>query len=311
MNFSEYIKKKRKSHKHTQGSLAIRLAEFDPIFADIDANTISRWERGHNEPNNQRQKLCVIYFDDSPSELPPPFIPVLSNSNIEPILDARAQLKRHLNSQRFSMLIGGLPLSIDSIDIEKYRPEDDQGAYLKYIAALDLGILETSTPTTAETIAKWIEHPGGEIWIGKEHGQIVVHLVLLRLKPEVHQQIMTQERIESSITTADLSEKDEPFCLLLVNFFSLSPESAIDVFIEVIQFLYLQRKYALRVGSLLANMDGVKLCKILSMDYHSLGPITESGEIIHQGKNHLWATVITSTDTLLSSPLALKCIDSA
>lgn len=307
MQFSTYLKAQRKKNKYTQNSLANKLAEFNSDFAEIDANTISRWERGSNEPSQERQRLCVLFFGDDPSEYLP-----FSSAAIEDALNgtssARSQVKRSLKQQRFNMLIGGFPLSGEAIEISEYQLADDKGGYLEHIASLDVGILETTHPTTADTFAAWISQYGGQIWVGKRHHQVLMHLVLLRLKPYSFEQIMTQQRLESSITAADLAQEGEPFCLLLVNFFSQSSDIAVEMFIEVIGFLYQQRKCVLQMGSLLANMDGVKLCSMLSMQFHSFGPLGTKGAISHQGKHFQWATMVVTVSELLASPLARKCI---
>lgn len=304
MTFSEYIKRKRKAKRLTQADLARELATFSDDFQELDGNTVSRWERGNNLPSLYRQKKCVLFFNDDPVELLPFRA---TGSALDISQKVRNQIRKKLNSQRFEMLIGGLPLCSGDFAIEPYcRLSDEQ--YLDFIASLDRGVLDTDEPIEPFHLRTWLTYDPGSLWLGKQHGQTVSHLLILKLKPSSYRDMMLRKKKESSLTIEDLAGEDEEHCLYIVSFFCLTTDTAVEAFIHMFTVIYQCKHKLKRVGSLVGNMDGVKLCRMLSMSIHTLSSSLESGRISHGGNSYCWATLDASVDKILASPVARKSI---
>ena len=308
MTFAEYIRSIRQQSGLTQAAFSQALSAYSEEFTDLDSNTISRWERGTHVPVLSRQNLCIEFSGDDPDKLMPFISPQAASDSLEKV---RNRVRRILSEQRFDAIVGGLPGQTRDMNITEYCLQEEDGSYLEFIEDLDRSVLETSSPFTAQHIRKWLERSGSQLLVERKHGQITSHLLLLRLKPESYSSMMNQERFESSLGPEDLAADGETFCFYILSFYSQSQESAADMVIYLTLLIYRNKRYVKRVGTLVGNMDGVKLCRVLLMQIASLGVPSESGGVISDGQKYHSATLDTSTSGLLSGSLARKCVSGA
>jgi DNA-binding XRE family transcriptional regulator len=301
MQFSQYIQQSRRKHQLTQSELAEQMASRFAELSELDSNTISRWERGQHTPAIDRQRLCVEFFGDNPVEKLP--FHLAQTTAVTPAQNlARQRLLKQLSQQRFNTLVGGLPAFSSDSQLERCHHGSEEAAYIEFISALRNRLRPEQMPLTTAVIVDWLQHPSAYLWLLKHQSHPLLHCLFVHLKPAVYQQLLYQQREESTLTADDLASPDETSCLYIISLYSTGNEALVDLYLHLYQHCFQHRGRLQSLGMLATHNDDVKLGRHLAMQVKQTSPALAHGGVQYLTKRYSWATLTGHISQLLLMP---------
>lgn len=300
----EYLFQKRTQQELSQEGLALALQQFDPLFAELDSLTISRWERGRVSPNIRRQVALMEFFGDEPHLL-------LANPDFElkqlPSMSAFQQMLAQQTN--YNHLMGAHPyIPQDELNFEKLNKRSDNLLQkLRWVCNAHNNLTRQRESWDAEFLAQLVLFPSTEVIFYQIDDILMGHSLYIRIDEDTLSALLSGKMQETQLSTDDLIEKDKPACLYMLSAYIGGRHMAEDSLLHML-FTLLENPLNLSLGYKARSDIGIKLMDFLS------GKRVGQGEVLrerldgakYRGKRYSYISFNLPRADLLASPLMLN-----
>jgi len=256
--FGKYIKHCRDKYHLTQEELVNKCYNFDLEFIGLDIGTLSRWERGITSPNVDKQikivKLlqsyenCVFpYFNSYDiSELEHEF----SKTGVQNLI---GNSKNHILNFPHSNIIE------ENIKIINVYDSQNAEALLKMPNDILFSLTNNHYQLNLDILREWATNKGNLFLVSQYENNFFGMLLVLRIKPEVFEEVLSFERELKTLKDEDFSKDSQVGCSLPIAFFAYNNTIASFLYLRYYANLIANQNYILEVGSTTVIDGTVKL----------------------------------------------------
>ncbi len=306
VDIAEYITQRRSQAGLSQEGLATALVNYDPLFAELDPLTISRWERAKVSPNLRRQVAIMEFFEDQPHQLlcDPDFI-----LKQLPSLDAFNKfIEQQLN---YNHVMGAHPyISINDVGFDRLCKKAEEAPRMyQLIANYHTNLSRGRESWTPEFIAELTKAHSTQVNFYMVGGLLAGHIIMLKLRDETLEKLLKGELEDNKLKPSDLLDIEQTGSLYLFSTY-LGGRHVSEDFIAQLLLTLAENPNNLRIGLKARSDIGIKLMDLLGGDVVKVGE--ELSERLdgakYQGKRHRFVSFQLSRHTLLASPLFLNLV---
>ncbi len=287
----------RKSQGFTQQRLVNDLSSFSDDFKALNTVTLSRWETGTTSPSLGKKKTVLHFLVEKDA---------FSESNCHDILkDLYENLYEPLSSvftRNYQYLIGNLPEhktgapGFYRLHDFSYRRE-----HIEHIVDIETATNATNYYSiTPQRLTQWCAHPSTFAMISERKKQHLGHMIMLKLKNHVAEEIARHERSEFDIEENDFCGIYEKETYYVHALYGRSPKVAAMLNVKAYLHLFEHMQTTDNVMIFSSRTDGVLLTK----DYGI--------EIIAQGEDEEygfdWYGMMSPVEDILFSDTVLKLV---
>ena len=302
-DIQEYLSIRRAEKGLSQEQMVGALFDFHAEFSNIDSQTISRWELGKISPSIPRQVLLMQFFKDEPHTL-------LADSGFAiRQLPTLAAFERLLDSNmEFSHVLGAHPYADKSLEVEKY-PVSAEGSesFAKRVAGYQVNLSRGRDVWDIDQLMPLIQFPStmadyykiGEVWAG--------HSLVLRLKPQILDAVLTFEIADHELTIEHLAQSDEDGDIYSLSGYSGTREIQADMNAYVLTAAA-QEKQQCWVGIKARTDFGLRLLELVGAERVAVGQRLSGKKegLKYHGHRYDCIGFKLSRDALLSNSLYIN-----
>ncbi|NRB37142.1 MAG: helix-turn-helix transcriptional regulator [Pseudomonadales bacterium] len=265
-DIQDYMCRRRDERDLLQEQLADALIAFNDEFKDIDAQAISRWERGKISPSIQRQVLMMQFFGDEPQH-----ILADKNFNIGQLRNLDSFEKLLNQNMEFSHVLGAHPYVDRRADFEKVDISKQKSLhYATQIACFQDNLSRQRDHWDGQWLADILAFDSTTAIMYEVNGLLSGHLILLRVKPEYLEALLHYRLDEMNLNSEHLASVDAPGFLYSLSLYSGTKEIHIDINAMVLSIIAEDNQ--LECIAARARSDvGVKTLELLGADYICAG----------------------------------------
>ncbi|ARD21506.1 helix-turn-helix domain-containing protein [Shewanella japonica] len=303
-DIAEYILQRRNEAGDSQESLALKLAEYDSLFENVDALTISRWERAKISPNLRRQVALIEYFNDQPQHL---------------LCDAAFELKQLPSLDSFNKMIeqqfhynhvmGAHPyISQDTVSFDKLCKQADEAEQMYgWIANYHSNLTKGREFWTQDFIKALAEKDSTEVSFYLVNGILAGHIFIVKVSENTFAKLSDNSLKDNQLTPEHLVDKELPGCLYMLSTY-LGGKHVTEDFLSQLLVTLAKTETNIAFGYKARSDIGVKLMDFLSGEVVSLGEtLTEKMQgAKYQGKRRSFVSYKLNRQELISSSLFLN-----
>ena len=276
MQFSAYIKSCRENLKLTQEQLVQALYLFDTEnFEALDANTVSKWERGVVKPLISKQ-LSLLRFFQQKTELALPCWEGYSTDEAEKEICKVGMKNLVGKSKRLILDFPSNIMQAEDLNIAQLRNSDELETIIDIHLNLDQDYNHGTTEVNAETLQRWALFPGNSFFVCHYKEQFFGLLFSVRLKSETFDRLMRCEIQEKDLTLEDFVGFDEKGSNYMFSFFAMNEKVSAMLFIRYYAHLIAHQKVIEEVGIATMMPEAKKLIESLNLRHDSSLPLTET-----------------------------------
>jgi len=262
--FAKYLKVCRVDCCLTQEEFVNQCYAYDEVFQGLDVGTLSRWERGVNTPSVDKQiKITRIFQSYTKSVLPcfenytkEEIEAQLSHNYVKNLI---GNSKKHILNFPDSQTLG------KEIQLLNIQEISDKQSILKMPSDILRGIAENYYGLTEELLLSWAEHKNNLFVVSEYRGQFFGMMFVLRLKPDVFDDILMFHRELKTLTQEDFAQDEELGCSFPVAFFAYNQRVASLLYLRFYADLIANQAYILEVGNTLILQSVAKLVEKINL----------------------------------------------
>jgi transcriptional regulator with XRE-family HTH domain len=266
MRFGEFIKSCRQIHQLTQEQLVHALYIYDnDLFQGLDTTTLSKWERSITQPNVSKQLKILQYFQ-SQQENPLPCIERYSEPESEMLLCNMGI--QHLIIGKRKDLVLNFPsemMKIEDLSIEQVRHIDRKEIFLEVAGDMRNSVQPPFTLISKEMMLEWSLHPNNLFWVCQYKGFIIGFLFVLRLKPQVQEEILHFNKAFRELTLDDFASFNETGDHIITHFFAWNNKAAIMLIIRYYAHLIANQHNIGSVGAAVYYEEGKEILSNMNL----------------------------------------------
>ena len=276
MQFYKYIKSCREHNHITQEELVSDLYNYDEeAFENLDAVTLSRWERNSTKPQLSKQVSLIKYFQEQTNEA----LPCWNNYSVEEVEDLICTVGIQNVFGRNKHLILNFPSKMMHVDEMKVYPiRDVEKAKTLFELNMDLHMATNHeySQVDIEQFKKWAVHPSN-LFLACEYKNGIVGLFFsIRVKEEVFDKLLNFKMKKNDIKEEDFASGDEVGNDFLLSFYALNQKVAMMLFVRHYAYLIANQKSIKEIGVTTA-LDEVKKTVGNMNLYHYKSKVTHNG----------------------------------
>ncbi|GIU23309.1 helix-turn-helix transcriptional regulator [Shewanella schlegeliana] len=306
VDIADYIMQRRAEAGLSQEGLATALINYDPLFAELDPLTISRWERAKVSPNLRRQVALMEFFNDQPHQLlcDPDF-----NLKQLPSLDA---FNKFVDQQlNYNHVMGAHPyIPTDDIRFDRLCKKADEAPKMyELIANYHTNLSRGRENWTAEFLAELAKVSSTQVAFYMVGGLLAGHIIMLKISDHTLEQLLKGTLRDDQIKPANLLSQEQTGSLYLLSTY-LGGRHVSDDFIAQLLLTLAEDPKNSRLGLKARSDIGLKLMELLGGEVVQVGnELTERLDgAKYQGKRHSFVSFQLERQALLASPLFLNLI---
>lgn len=267
MYFSHYLKACRKQFSLTQEELVSHFYQKDEVFSNLDVVTLSRWERGINRPNVQRQKSVIQALQTYSNNLFPCFDSIdmqqieakLSHIGIQNIIG------KH---KRFIMNFPCEIIEKDEIEIINIKAMEEVDLYIDIAYSILSKMTNNYLELDTKVFKQWASHPDSFFLFAIYKDQFFGMLFSLRIKAKIFEKLINFELLEKDIKEEHFASKNEEACDYPLSFFAYTQQSASLLILRYYSYLVKEQKHIQEVGCFPKTLEGEAFVKTLGLQSH-------------------------------------------
>ena len=292
---SKLLYEYRKNTKMTQQDLVLALSQRSNEFQALNTVTVSRWETGTTSPSLSKKKSIMHFLAQENAFL----IPVCHN-----ILKERyANLYEPLSSVftlNYKHLIGNLPEhrigEPTFFHLHDFKSKDE---HIEHIIDIEVATnVSNYYSVSPKLLTQWCAHPSTFAIVGERKKQHLGHMILLKLKNSVAEEIARHERSEFDIKESDFCALHEKGTYYVHALYGRSPKIAAMLNVKAYLHLFEHMQSTDNVIIFSSRTDGV----LLSKDYGI--KVIAHGEDEEYGFD--WYGMMSPVEDILFSNTVLK-----
>ena len=304
-NIQDYICQRRDERGLSQEQLVTELMLFDTDFEGVDAQTLSRWERGKVSPNILRQILIMHFFGDDPKAL-------LSDDDFE-----IKQLPCKLNYLKFIRQHSGLP---NGLGDHPYADRSQQFVRRnKFVCDLDqLGRrivayhnnLSHGRDSWGPAFIDFIMAHEATFVLGYWIDEVISgHTLMIRLKPGILDKILRYELKETDLSIDDLADWDSPCELYNLSSYAGTTDIHMDAMAQMTK-LMMYDEQILAMGSKSRTDFSVRFSDMVSAKRQAVGALldTKKAGVRYKGERYDSISYRMTRDEFISSPIYINVV---
>lgn len=246
----------------TQSELIENLVDSQLGFGGLDTTTLSRWERGVSKPSLSKQTAIIHY---------------LSNyfGRIYPFIDSagKTDVEKGFCSIGFTGLIGRHKDLVMKFPTRQMNQsgfkvcEFGESEHQKTAFDNNLHIYAElyKRQLKSEQLAAFSKNPNNLFLVCDHDRQYFGHLFLLRLKPQVFDEVIDFKREDHTLTDADIAAMDEVGSYYFYGMFAMSDQIVALLAVHVYTYLIQNQKQIKEIGMVLASKDGQAMAVNMNM----------------------------------------------
>ena len=242
MEFNNYLKRCREHNHITQEELVSALYSHDKeTFENLDAVTLSRWERHSTKPNTLKQLSIIKYFQGITEEA----LPCWNDYSCEEVEDLICTAGVTNIFGKVKHLVLNFPSTMMQVDdLKVYLLGDDQKAHSIFELNMDLhhSTNHLFSQLSLEQFVAWSKHPSN-LFLACEYKDTFAGLFFsVRLKQNIFEKLLNFEMKKSEITEDDFALDDEVGSDLLLSFYAINHKVATMLFVRHYAYLIANQK---------------------------------------------------------------------
>ncbi len=290
MNFGDYLKSCRKQFLLTQEELAERLFNYDETFYSLDVVTLSRWERGINRPNVQRQKLIIQSFQSNDKTIFPCFdlINILQIEEKITTIGIQSIIGKH---KRFIINFPTEMVEEDAIRIVNIKEIQASKSHMEMAYSIYTKMSNNNLEISLDKFREWALHPSSLFLFILYKDQFFGMLFSIHIKTDIFKKLMHFKLLEKNLSETDFSLLNEKGCNYPLGFFAYTEQSASLLILRYYAYLVAHQKTIEEVGCFPQTTDGEKFVVTLGLESYE-------SHVINDRQNHSFRASIT--DVLLN-----------
>lgn len=275
MQFNEYLRSCRTHANLTQEELVEALYHYDQkMFAGLEGNTLSKWERGVIKPKISRQVTIIRYFQKKIGFA----LPCWHEYSIEEAekLICKSGMKNLLGKSK--ELILNFPeneTGLDHFGVYQLRSSEMLDNAIRLHMELDQTYNHGTTQVKASTFREWALYPSNSFFYCEYLGQFFGLLFTLKLRQDSFEKMMRCEIQEKDLTFDDFASFDQIGSNYIFSFFAMNQEASSILFIRYYAHLIVNQTRIKEVGVATMMDDAKKLIESISLKYFASLPLKE------------------------------------
>jgi len=293
---SELLVAYRKYTGITQKILVETLCKHNDAFKNLNTVTLSRWETGVTAPSLSKKKLILHFFINTHS-----FTEEGTGKNI--IQNAYKHLYEPLSTvftHNYQFLIGNLPEHPSGKHtFENLKNFSKSDEHYDHIIDIEIATNATKYYNVSQIfLTKWCNYPSSFCIIAERKKQHLGHMIMLKIKNHVAEEIAHNIRSEFDLKENDFCDVNENGTYYIHALYGRSPKIASELNVKAYIHLFENLKYIDNIMIFSTRTDGVLLTK----DYGI--------KVIDSGKNDeygfKWHGMLSPVEDILFSNTVLK-----
>jgi len=276
MKFGEFIRSCREHLNLTQEQLVHALYLFnDELFHGLDTTTISKWERSITQPKASKQLKILQFFQQEQHKALPCFDTYSVPENEKHI--CQIGVKNLIIGKRKDLVLNfpSQMMTLENLTLTQVRHIERMNVFLEVAADMRNSVHPSYTQITESQLYQWALHPSNLFLVCQYKGFIIGFLFVLRLKPEIQQQILHFDKAFSELIAENFSSFDEPGGYIITHFFAWNDKSATLLIIRYYAHLIANQHNITSIGAAVYYEEGKEI--LANMNLHTLDTYTENG----------------------------------
>ncbi len=261
-NFSNYLTMCREQMGFTQSELVEKLVDLQLGFGGLDTTTFSRWERGVSKPSLSKQTAMIHYLSNYFGRIYP-FIGNADKFDIEKGfcgIGFTGLIGRHKD---LVMKFPTHQMNQSGFIVGKFSDSEHQKSAFDNNLHIYAELYKRQLKT--EQLAAFSKNPNNLFLVCDHDGQYFGHLFLLRLKPQVFDELIHFKREDSTLTDADIAAMDEVGSYYFYGMFAMSDQIVALLAVHVYSCLIRHQKQVKEIGMIIASKDGQVMAVNMNM----------------------------------------------
>jgi len=295
---SELLVQYRKYAGITQKTLVEILCKHNDAFKNLNTVTLSRWETDKTAPSLSKKKLLLQFFTN---------VHCLTGEGAckDIVQNAYEHLSKPLSTvftHNYQFLIGNLPEHpIGEHTLENLKYFSKSNEHFDHIIDIEIATNAIKYYSVSQPIlTKWSNYSSSFCIIAEHKKQHLGHMIMLKLKNHVADEIVHNKRSEFDLKENDFCELNENGTYYVHALYGRNPKIAAELNVKAYLFLFENLKHTDNVMIFSTRTDGVLLTK----DYGI--KIVDSGEDDEYGFK--WYGMLSPVEDILFSNTVLKLV---
>jgi len=279
LDFHKYLKKCREKNRLTQDELVSELFTYDKEnFENLDAVTLSRWERNSTRPNIHKQLSLMQYFQSLSSDA----LPCWENYTTSEVEDLICTMGIHNIIRKNKQLVLNFPSQMMQFDDLKVYPITDVNkAHTLFELNMDLHTATNHlfSRLEFEQFIEWSQYPDN-LFLACEYKEGFVGLFFsVKLKQNVFDRLLNFEMKKSDIREEDFASDSEKGSDFLLSFFALNDKIASMLFVRHYAYLIAHQKSISEIGIITALPEVKKTVENMNLSLYKSKKLDETYEL--------------------------------
>lgn len=280
MRFGEYIRACREKSHMTQEELVHALYLFDDaLFQGLDTTTMSKWERGITQPKAAKQLQILHFFQQKQHKILPCFDDhsVLNNET----LLCKKGVENLIRGKRKELVLSftGEMMTLENLSIIQARHLENMETFLEVASDIRNSVQPSYTYISAEQMKNWAPHPSHLFFVCRYKGFVIGFLFVLRVKPEVQQEVLHFKKAFSQLKEEDFASYEEPGAHLTTHFYAWNRRSATLLIIRYYAHLIANQHNIVGAGATVYYEEGAEILE--NMNLRMCDRFEEDGITLH------------------------------
>ena len=261
--FGDYLNICRQEQNMTQLELVDSLLDFDECFKSLDSTTLSRWERGASKPSLSKQVSIIRYFSQVFTRIYP-FIEKAERIAIEQSFCAVGFSKLVGKHQNIVMSYPTNLVDKKAFNIKLFSDSAFQDASLESNGHIYAYLYKE--PLDKRKQEAFANNKNNYFLVCELNNQYMGHFFILRLKPEVFDDLINFRRDNHSIMQDDIASLDDVGCYYFYGLFAMSDQVISLFFVAFYSYLIHFQDETLNLGVIAASKDGKRMARNMNME---------------------------------------------
>ncbi len=264
--FSNYLTKCREQMGFTQSELVEKLIDSQSGFGALDATTLSRWERDVSKPSLSKQTAMIHYLSNYFGRI----YPFIGNGD-------KFDIEKGFRGTDFTGLIGrhkDLVMKFPTRQMRKSafivgKFSDSEHQKSAFDNNLHIYAELYKRQLKIEQLAAFAKNPNNLFLVCDHDGQYFGHLFLLRLKPQVFDELIHFKREDSTLTDTDIAAMDEVGSYYFYGMFAMSDQIVALLAVHVYSCLIRHQKQVKEIGMVITSKEGQVMAVNMNMQHQA------------------------------------------
>ena len=229
-DIADYLRQCRAHSALSQEQLMLQLVDFHEDFAELDTQTVSRWERGVVCPSLPRQVLLMQFFGDCPYDLLQD--PTFDVGKLPSLVGFDKLINRTVD---FRHIHGAHPYIDRTAAFTKSVAPEDPAMMATSIVNYQVGVTRGRKRWDFAWLVELISHPSCELACYEIDGMLAGHLLSVRVKPEIMSALLQYRLADTEIDVRHLAGPEEEGGCYALNSYAGSKQVMVDQVIHGLQ----------------------------------------------------------------------------